>query len=292
MATESSAGGDAVKLADKLWEDEKRGLRKELVSFQFHTIVKANDLAKCLVQVWEVRNWEPERHQSHYLRTLNEEFWVELGSAVTPLDCYLELFLKQMMVNETSKCLVKTKSSTIEILMELKTVESSCYYHEKSAQDMFQISKKYKENGVKMFKEFPLFAHDYFNRAAKCLLSYSPFDGIDDFLVGSGIYKKDFEDLLENIYLNISACLIKQGRFDEILHVLKFVASQEHPSDKAIFRLATAHFNLKQFDLAKNAIERIDYKHNKELVQLFGKVQEHSKADDVRYSQMVKKMFA
>jgi hypothetical protein len=291
MATESPDRGSSLKLADPLWEDKKRGLKKELVSFEFRSIVKANDLAKCLVEIQAVENWDPERHRSNYLTKVGEEFWWKLGSAVTPVDCYIEIFLKEMLTNEISKCSISTKSGTIEIRLHLKRVEFSSHYHEKSTEEIFKIAKKYKENGVKMFKDYPLFAHDYFNKAAKCLLSYSPFDGIDEFLIGSGLYKKDFEDLLENLYLNISLCLIKQERFEEVLHILKFVVEQDSPSEKAIFRLATAHFHLKQFDLAKSTIELIDYKNNKDLLQLFGKVQQHSKADDVRYSNMVRKMF-
>lgn len=280
-------------LIDKLWVDESRGLRKELVSFKYRSVVKASELSKCLVEVLEVNNLDPEKHKSNYLQNIEKELWVEVGHAVTAIDCYVEEFLRQMFTNETSKCSITTKSSgVIDFKIKLKRIEFGGYYCEQPAAKMFELAKLYKENGVKMFKEYPIFAHNYFNLSAKCLLSINPFDDIDDLLTDSTLKKKDFEDLLQNVYLNIAACLVKEQRFEDILHVLNYTKTQENPSDKAIYRLALAYFHLKQFDNAKNTIERINYKNNKDLVQLMAKIHEHWKVDNDKYSSMVKKMFA
>lgn len=282
-------------LIDKVWVDEAKGLRKEVINFRYCTVVKASELSKCLVDILDIRNLNAEKHKTNYVleENIGKEFWVELGRAVTPVDCYLEEFLKQMFTNETSKCSITTKSSgVVEFTMRLKRFEFGGYYFEQSASRMYELAKLYKENGVKMFKEFPLFAHNYFNRAAKCLLSFNPFDDIDDLLTDSSLKRNDFEELLQNVYLNIAACLIKQQRYDDILHVLNYSVSQSEPSEKAVYRLALAYYHLKQFDNAKSTIERINYKHNKELVLLMAKVHESWKVDHNKYSNMVKKMFA
>lgn len=295
MADQPGNCRNAIELVpEEIWQLPEKGLTKRLLKFEYAAMDKANDLSKCLIEIQEVKNWNPDKHKSNYLQRLKEEFWVEIENAVTPIDCYLDIFLKEMLTNETSWCSIATKSGeSVEVLIELKKIEISCCYHEKKAEEMYKIAQKYKENGVKMFKDnYPLFAHQYFNKAAKCLLSFSPFTDLDELLIGSGILKKYYEDLLQNIYLNISACLIKQGRFDEILHVLKYVDTQKQPSEKAIYRLSTAYFHLKRFDDARKTIQRIDYKSNKELLQLHAKVQEKSKVEDTKYSDMVKKMFA
>lgn len=281
-------------LIEKVWRDEAKGLRKEVINFRFCSVVKPSELSKCLIDILDIQSFNQEKCKSNYLleENVGKEFWVEMGHAVTPVDCYIEEFLRQMFTNETSKCFIATKSSgKIEFTMRLKRIEFGGYYCEQSACKMFELAKLYKDNGVKMFKAYPLFAHNYFNLAAKCLLSFTPFVDIEDILTECGLTRKDFEELLQNIYLNIAACLVKHQRYEEVVHVLSYSMSQAEPSEKAIYRLALAYFNLKRFEDAKITIERINYKNNKELVQLMAKVHDSWKADKNNYSNMVKKMF-
>lgn len=280
-------------LIDNVWEDKTKGLRKELLDFQFTTIVKASELSKCLVEVLEIQNFNSESHKSNYLSadTIEKEFWIEIGHGLTPIDCYIEIFLQQMLTNETSKCTIATKSSgDISFTLRLKQIEFGGYYCEQSSTEMFELAKLYKDNGVKIFKSFPLFAQNYFNLAAKCLLPFNPSDDIN--ACDSDLKKEEFEELLQNVYLNIAACLLKQQRYEDTVHVLKYTVSQENPSEKSIYRLAQAFFHLKQYTNAKNTIERTNFKNNKELAQLMTKIDEHLKVDHDEYSNMVKKMFA
>lgn len=278
-------------LIDKVWQDEAKGLRKEVIEFQYCSIVKANEFSRCLIEVFDINNLCVEKHKTNYLaeENIGGEFWIEMGHALTPIDCYIEEFLKEMLMNETSKCSITTKASErIEFTLRLKRIEFGGYYFEQSANKMFETAKLYKENGVKMFKDNHLFAHNYFNIAAKCLLSFQPFD---DNLSVCDLKQQDFDDLLQIIYLNIAACLIKQQRYDEIPHVLNYSIEQKNPSEKAVYRLAFAYFHLKQFENAKKVIEKIDYKNSRELVQLMAKINESLKVDHNNYSNMVKKMF-
>lgn len=280
-------------LIDSVWEDKVKGLRKEVIYFRYCSVVKPSELSKCLIEVLEVSNLNHEKHKSNYLENIENELWIEIGHAVTAIDCYVEEFLRQMFTNETSKCFITTKSSdVIEFTIKLKSIEFGGYYCEQTPVKMFELAKTYKENGVKMFKEYPLFAHNYFNLAAKCLLSFNPFDDIDNLLTDSTLQKTDFQELLQNIYLNVAACLVKEQRYEDVLHVLSYSMTQENPSEKAVYRLALAFFHLKQFEKAKDTIERINYKSNKDLVQLMAKIYECWKFDHNKYSNMVKKMFA
>jgi BDBT FKBP like N-terminal/Tetratricopeptide repeat len=283
-----------VHLIEKVWEDHSKGLRKELIDFKYCSVVKASELSKCLIGIIEVHSHDPVNQKSNYIdkENIGKEFWVEIGHAMTPVDCYVEEFLKQMFVNETSKCSIASKSSgDVVITLILKKIEFGGYFCEQSAAQMFELAKTYKENGVKMFKDFPSFAHNYFNLAAKCLLSFNDDNQNNLSDNASNISKEDFEDLLHNVYLNIAACLIKQQRFEDVLHVLKYSMCQEVPSEKAVYRLASAYFHLKQYREAKQTIEKVSYKNNKDLVQLMAKVQDLLKVDNENYSNMVRKMF-
>lgn len=275
-------------LIDKVWIDEMRGLRKEVLHFNFISIIKPSELSKCLVDVLDIKNLN--NHNSNYL-TEHNDFSIDIGHGITAIDCYVEEFLKQMLMNETSKCEIITKSETITFTMRLKQIEFGGYYHEQPPYQMFELAKQYKENGVKMFKEYPLFAHNYFNLAAKCLLSFNTQDAnYEELLKDSGITKKDFDELLENVYLNIAACLIKQERYEEVLSILDFVLKQQNPSEKAVFRLATAYFHVNKFGDAESLLKKIDFKSKKDLSTLMGKIQDFRKAEKDKSSNMAKKM--
>lgn len=282
-------------LIDKVWIDDAKGLRKEVINFRYATMVKASELSKCLVEILDVQNWDSAKHKSNYVKSdkMSSEFWISIGHAVTPVDCYIEEFLKQMYTNETSNCFVRTKSASdeIKITIRMKRVEFGGYYAEQSIEKMYELAKFYKENGVKMFKDYLIFAHNYFNLAAKCLLSYN-IHGEEDIIneQSTTLKRKDFDDLLHIVYLNIAACLIKQNRYEEVLHVLSYVKLQENPSEKAVYRLAQAFFHTKDFESAVKIIEKVDYKQNKDLSQLMTKAQVSVKEEKNQFSDMYKKM--
>lgn len=277
----------------KEWTDEKRGLRKELITFKYQSVTKANDVSKCLVAISDVSGLRDD-HDTEYLRCENNtEYWVTLGDALTPIDYYIEVFLKQMLIGETSRCTINTKSGqSIQFILKLIRIEFGGYFYSKSLPELVHTVQHYKENGVKMFKKYPLFAHEYFSRAAKLLISCLPFNTLQEREMNIDESSPEFlQELLETIYMNLAACLIKEKRYEEALHVLEFTDRTENIPDKAIYRRATAHFHLHQFDEAKLILERINYKENKECNALYRNVFEKWKSSNDKYAKMVKKMF-
>lgn len=275
------------------WTNEKKGLRKELISFKYHSVTKANDLSKCCVTISEITGLK-DHHDSEYLRGEHEnEYWIKLGDALTPIDCYVEILLKQMLIGETSRCFMRTKSSEcISFVVKLIRIEFGGYLYSKSSSEIVALAQHYKENGVKMFKKYPLFAHDYFNKAAKCLISCLPFDTLNERMPGPENLKPEkLQELLENIFMNVAACLNKEKRFEESLHVLEFTERTENIPDKAIYRRAQAHFHIGQLDEAKTVLERINYKDNNECNSLYMNIIEKWKVSNQNYTDMVKKMF-
>ncbi|XP_050087986.1 uncharacterized protein LOC126572603 [Anopheles aquasalis] len=215
-----------------------------------------------------------------------------MGTAVTPVDCYVELLLQQMLPNEESKCTIHTKQhGDITFTMKLVRIEGQQYYYEQTATSTLELAKRYKVNGVLMYSKYPAFAQAYFNRAAKCLLSWSPIEQLDPAIEGPGTIE-EMQALLQTLQLNISACLIKENRFEEALHVLRFIDHQEKPSEKAIYRRALAQFRINQFNEAIATLEKINYAASKECDALYKQIVEKRQQETSKYSAMVKKMFA
>ncbi|XP_055313052.1 uncharacterized protein LOC129574708 [Sitodiplosis mosellana] len=280
---------------EQIWMDESKGLRKALISFKFQSTFKANDFSKCCVAITEV-NGLKEHHASEYLRAehRNLDYWITLSNAVTPIDCYVEVFLKRMLIGETSQCAIKTKSGDyITFVIRLIRIEFGGYLYGKTLPDIVALAQHYRENGVKMFKDYPLFAHDYFNKAAKVLISCKPFETLAE--RESGMTEVDpvkLRELLETILSNISLCLIKQQRYDEAAHVMEFADRPENVPDKQIYRRAIALYHLGKLDDARKTIERINYKDKKECLLLHNNIAEKLKESDQNYRKMIKNMFA
>lgn len=278
----------------KEWTDEKRGLQKDLITFEYQSMTKASDVSKCLVTISDVSGLR-DNHDTEYLRSDSSiEHWVHLGDACTPIDYYIEIFLKQMLIGEISRCTIKTKSEhSIQFVLKIIRIEFGGYFYSKSVTELVHTVQHYKENGVKMFKKYPLFAHEYFSRAAKLLISCLPFDTLNERTMDIEESSPEFlEELLDTIHMNLAACLLKEKRYDEALHVLKFTDRIENVPDKAIYRRAIAHFHLGQLDEAKLILERINYKEHKECNALYQTVVEKWKLSNDKYTQMVRKMFA
>lgn len=278
---------------EKVWTDEQKGLRKELISFKYQSVTKANDLSKCCVAITDV-NGLKDHHASDYLRDehKNMDYWVTISDALTPIDCYIELLLKRMLIGETSRCSIKTKSGDlISFVVRLIRVEFGGYMYAKTLPEIIALAQQYKANGVKMFKNYPLFAHDYFNKAAKILISCKPFETLQE-RETNDVNPAELRELLENVQMNICQCLIKQQRYDDAVHVMEFVDRKENVSDKAIYRRANALYLKGDLDEAKETIERINYRNIKECLQLHTNIATKLKQSDQNYRKMIQNMFA
>lgn len=277
------------------WTDKKKGLRKELISFRFQSTTKANETSKCCVAITEL-NGLKDHHASVYLRNerKNTDYWITISHALTPIDCYVELFLKRMLIGETSRCSIQTKSNDcISFVMRLIRIEFGGYMHAKKLPDIIAFAQHYRENGVKMFKDYPLFAHEYFNKAAKLLISCEPFETLGE--RETGMVESDarmLRDQLETILSNICQCLIKQQRYEEAVHVMEFADRPDNVTEKHIYRRANALYLLGKLDEAKQTIERINFRDKKECLQLHGNIMMKLNESNQNYRKMIKSMFA
>lgn len=274
-----------------VWKNDAKGLQKELISFRFMSMTKPSPEARCLVSISEVNTLAGKESNILNEHESISEQWITIGDGLTPIDCYIELFLMEMLPKEKSKCTITCKDNIrVTFVLMLLRVETPELHFMKSPNENLLLAKKYKENGVKMFPKYPVFAHAYFNRAAKCLLSCAPLDALDAAQEGEDTIR-EMQTLLETLYLNVSACLIKEQRYDEVLQILQFTAIQEQPSEKAIYRMALAQFHVKQYQEAIQTLERIDYTTSKDCVALHQRIKTTWQLDQNRYNNMVKKMF-
>lgn len=277
-------------LVERTWCDDDLGLRKDCLLYEYNGMTKASDCSKCFVRISNVENLHD--YPSNYL-TCNEDelFSIEIGAAEYPVDIYVEQFLLNMMVGERSKCTIRTKSNVnINFIILVQEINFCGYLYEWTRNDLFVYAKRLKECGVKMFKKWPKFAHNNFNRAFKCLHTLKPFSSE----INEKVTSNELQQLYVNLLSNISACLLIEHRYEDVLDVLTEIDNDDDcmQMEKIRFRRASAYFHLKQFDEAKEELEKVqNFRETKDIMMLYDKIINEMKKYNETYTSMVKKMF-
>lgn len=273
------------------WSDVTRGLYKKVMSLQFQTVEKPFAESSVVFTITKSCK-ELGRRPSKYLDNEPEiEHTMQIGTAVTPIDCYLEILLQQFLPGETSACRIKIKSGEqLDFEIRLENITSNTQVDKLNVADLYKLALRYKENGVSMFKAYPKFAFDYFARAAKLLITYKPFDQLDK--KTQGIEGSELETLFVQIQTNLAACLLQEKRYEHVIYHTEFVEIMENPSEKSIYRRALAFYNLKEFEKAQLMIERIpNYDEKREFCKLRDMIASSWKDSNASYKQVVQRMF-
>lgn len=224
----------------------------------------------------------------------------EMGTATTPVDCYLEVIFKNMLIGEHSHCFVERKSGkVISFTVRMKGMTGRRHIHQLTLPELVGQAKRYKETAVETFKKYPRLAHDYFARAHKLITSWGQKDLAAWTMEADGVDGPEVQQLLRTIGHNISACLLLEKRYEETVMLLDGMMSGEHGGEtekealfeKAMFRKAKALYELKRFQEAVNCLEKLDYQSNPTLSAMHKTAQEQVRKENADYSSMVKKMF-
>lgn len=274
------------------WKLEKKGLHKQVLNIDLRSFEKPSEISKVQFILEEVQGLN-ERVCDHLAdNKLNQEQEMEMGHARTPVGIYVECLLQQMLPGETSRCTIKTKDGkNITFILTLQRILESKDLYTLSVLEMYKLAQQYKENGVVMFKEYPKFAHEYFARAAKFLISYKPFDHLTK--ANDGVDAEDMESLFFQIQTNLAACLLQQERYEHVIYHTQFVESTSSPSEKSIYRRAIAFYNMKEFESALKIMEKVsNYSENRDFAKLHARIMESWKASNDQYKTVVQRMFS
>lgn len=279
-----------------LWTDERLGLSKELLDFDFVAMERPSELDVCEVTFSDRVNCDGR--ESAFLPTLgaaedgseaSNGALVAIRGARTPLDCLLAVVLQEMMPGERSRVRIVTRAAvTIQLTVALSAIrpQAKRYLFQLSPGEMADWAAEQKDAGVALFKrEAVSFAHAAFARAAKGLISLKPFEKLTD------VEPQRVRQLFGMVCQNLAACLLKQRRYEDALYVLLDVTDAPDAAERAIYRRAVAHFHLRQLDEARAQIERLNYAQNREQRTLHEDIVREQSEYRSEYSNMVRKMF-
>ncbi|KAH8383026.1 hypothetical protein KR009_006302 [Drosophila setifemur] len=277
------------------WEDKSRGLVKKVLSLQFRDMEKPSTAST--VQ-FSVNNKcanlgsRPSKYLASGERsTYPQQHPLEMGTSLTPVDCYLEILLQQFLPGETAACSIATNSGgQIEFELKLDRIVKNVQVDKLNAEETYDLALRFKGSGVAAFKTHPKFAFDYFVRAAKLLITYKPFDKLTK--KENGINGSTVEELFVLIQTNLAACLLQEKRYEHVIYHTEFVESAECPSEKSIYRRALAYYHLKEFAKAQATIERVPgYEEKREFSKLRDNIASSWKDSNAHYKELVQRMF-
>ncbi|XP_017036745.1 protein Bride of doubletime [Drosophila kikkawai] len=278
------------------WEDKGRGLTKKVLAFQLSDMEKPTACSTLQFSVNKKCANLGER-PSKYLASdettaYPQQHSLEMGRAVYPVDCYVEILLQQFLPGETAACSILTKNGVrIEFEMRLDKIVKNTQVEKLDAAGMYDLALRLKESGVATFKSYPKFAFDYFARAAKLLITYKPFDKLTK--RENGINGSTVEELFIQIQTNLAACLLLEKRYEHVIYHTQFVETAESPSEKSIYRRALAFYHLKEFAKAQATIERVpNYEEKREFSKLRDNIAASWKDSNTHYKEVVQRMFS
>ncbi|KAH8395539.1 hypothetical protein KR222_005251 [Zaprionus bogoriensis] len=275
------------------WSDATRGLHKQVLALQFQAVEKPHAESTVLFTINKSCDNLGDRPSKYLGKDCGaQQQTMAMGTAVTPIDCYLELLLQQFLPGETSACSIQTKAGEqLKFELRLERITSNTQLEMLNAAEIHKLALRYKENGVAMFKAYPKFACDYFARAAKLLITYKPFDKLNK--KSNGIDGAELETLFVQIQTNLAACLLQEKRYEHVVYHTEFVETAEHPSEKSMYRRALAFYHLKEFEKAQRTIERVpNFEEKREFSKLRDNIASSWKNSNANYKQLVQRMFS
>lgn len=278
------------------WEDKTRGLTKKVLSFHFRDMEKPTTASTVQFSVnnkcANLGNRASSFLTSDESSTFPTQHSLEMGTSVTPVDCYLEILLQQFLPGETAACSIATKAGNrIEFVLKLDRIVKNPQVDKLNAAETYDLALRLKESGVATFKTYPKFAFDYFTRSAKLLITYKPFDKLTK--KSNGINGNTVEELFVQIQTNLAACMLQEKRYEHVIYVTQFVETAESPSEKSIYRRALAYYHLKEFAKAQATIERVaGYEDKREFSKLRDNIASSWKDSNAHYKEVVQRMFS
>lgn len=273
------------------WTMPAKGLRKKVLSLEnIKFLDKPHLVSKVMIKVEEVQYLTGRESQYLSNELIEQDQIIEIGSALSPVDYYVELLVRQFVVGERAHCFIATKKEEISFILTLLKIEETKEIYTLNVTEMYALAKRYKENGVVMFKHYPIFSHAYFSRAAKFLISCKPFEGL--IVSKDGISSEEMQTLFTQIQTNLAACLLNEHRYEDVLYQTKFVEEHANATEKSIYRRAMAFYHLKEFEKAQKLIAGVpNYQRKKEFAELLQRLEKSWRTSNEQYKNVVKRMF-
>ncbi|KAH0955574.1 hypothetical protein HN011_012107 [Eciton burchellii] len=238
------------------WESADKSIKKDVLKLGLFS-KKPTECSTCNITVKNisVTGASNEDLREYHTEILDSEGEKELviGDASAEVDQKVERALQMMNVFEESLITltlsVKQQGDASGELITIKfeITLNKCERHkpiwEWSAEEKYQVSLKYKERGIELFKDFRIIdAFQKFSRACKILITLEPIPDPD--LKLEKQLESDIKNLRLTLYNNMAMCQLNQKNYEHTVSLCTKILDRDQNNVKALYRRGMAYGNM------------------------------------------------
>lgn len=252
------------------WESADHTIKKKVLkSGNFST--KPTERAVCQVIIEHILvtniildQLTTDYHSEIINETWNEKEWT-IGEANSEIDRKIERAVQMMMIGEKSLVELSVSSFTspnilISFEITLKHFDPFQPIWEWSPETKYDLSLKYKEQGIKLFEQSRhVDAFHKFSKACKILITLEPIKDLE-------LEKKlecKINELRLVLYNNMAGCQLNRKNYELAIALCNKILSKDQTNVKALYRRGIAYGQIRDFDHAvidlKKAIDLEPY---------------------------------
>lgn len=280
------------------WQSADKTVTKELLEMKDFTD-KPTERAVCQIKIGKIDEAQftvdelENKFPSDIIYGPKEKTWT-LGDSCTELDRQIERAIPMMFMNETSLITVKLSSNDNENIIKFELTLLNFipfdYIWKWSPEEKYQISLKYKERGVELFRDTRYVdAFHKFSKACKILITLEP---INDLRLEENLLK-NIQNLRIVLYNNIAECHMHRGNYEHVITLCGQVLDRDENNVKALYRRGVAYGNLSNFEKALEDLRKaLKIEPNNSLVKTkFNLYNQQFRIESRKYEEIVKRMF-
>ncbi|XP_020294840.1 peptidyl-prolyl cis-trans isomerase FKBP62-like [Pseudomyrmex gracilis] len=244
----------------QLWESSDKSVKKNVLKPGVFS-KKPTECSTCNITIQKInvtgisKNDLKDKYYTEILDSECEKVLI-IGEASAEIDKQIERAIQMMNIFEKSRITIimkqsedSNKSVTVEFEVTLTQCERQKSIWEWSAEEKYNLALKYKEQGVKLFKDSRIVdAFHKFSRGCKILITMEPIPDPD--LDLNKQLESDINDLRLALYNNMATCQLSQKNYDHTVTLCSKILDKDKNNVKALYRRGVAYGSMKDNEKA------------------------------------------
>ncbi|KAI4500269.1 hypothetical protein M0802_004686 [Mischocyttarus mexicanus] len=249
---------------DNIWESRDKTIRKEILENGTFSN-KPTERSECQIIIGDLRvtgmDGKKLKFQLYTEIVNNIEKTITIGDANFEFDRKIERGVQIMMLGEKSLFTIHVPNSykKEEILVVTITVILQSFKPFKdiwnwTPEEKYKIALKYKEDGVKLFKESKHIDAFYkFSKACKILITLEPILHLE---LDKSL-ENDINTLRIILYNNLAECQTLNENYEYAIELCNKILDKDQNNVKALYRRGVAYGKLKNIENSVSDLKKV-----------------------------------
>ncbi|XP_043489147.1 peptidyl-prolyl cis-trans isomerase FKBP4-like [Polistes fuscatus] len=248
---------------DNIWESRDKTIRKEILK-KGVCLNKPTERCECQIVIQDINvtgmNITDLKNQLHTEILDDIEKTITIGDANSEIDRKIERGIQYMMVAEESLFTIcisdfsKKGDVIVTFIVMLKYFKPFKAIWNWTPEEKYEIALKYKEVGVKLFKETRhIDAFHKFSKACKILITLEP---ILDLELDKSL-ENNINALRITLYNNLAGCHILNQNYEYVIQLCNKILDKDKNNVKALYRRGVAYGKLKNIENAVPDLKKV-----------------------------------